>query len=698
MKARRNQRPRHADEANPRLNGRVQLWMLRMLVPLNAQIGAVRTHGFAEDSLAMVLGLEHRLDDDGDFDQRAVRIELRDLYMATEEAADTLQLPDQLTTNVRRLAGLVGLSSVDCRILEFAVMLHCERILDDVADHLGQLSTARVHHMLASILDLPQTEVRQALDGVGLLARSGLLAIERSGSSTLLNKLSLMSDQFADRAFSSHADPVGMLRDAFAVSTPGHLSLMDFEHLRRPLDVLQPYLRKAVSQRRTGVNVLLYGAPGTGKNQLVKALAAALGCELFEVSSEDEDGDPVSGAQRLRAYRAAQSVLSISRSMILFDEVQDIFELTERERGGGSPASGRKAWINRMLEGNPIPAFWLANSIHSIDPAFLRRFDMVLETPVPPIAQRTKILEEAFGPVVGTRDLERIAACEKLTPAVAARAASVVAFVGSDLGPVQATDAVLMLVDQALRAQGHRGLTGKAKAESEIYDPRYTHADADMAELADGLKESRSGRLCLFGPPGTGKTAWAHWLARQLEMPLLLRRASDLMSKWVGGNERNIAAAFAQAKDERAILLIDEVDSFLRERGGAHRSWEVSLVNEMLTQMEVFDGIFVASTNLMQGMDSAALRRFDLKVKFDYLRTDQSWELLVNYTQRLGLDSPATALKQRLDRLEFLAPGDFAAAARQHRFRRFQSADDLIRSVEADSALKNIRARPIGFI
>ncbi|MBW6608203.1 ATP-binding protein, partial [Salmonella enterica subsp. enterica serovar Weltevreden] len=86
--------------------------------------------------------------------------------------------------------------------------------------------------------------------------------------------------------------------------------------------------------------------------------------------------------------------------------------------------------------------------------------------------------------------------------------------------------------------------------------------------------------------------------------------------------------AFRKAQNDGAVLLIDEVDSFLQDRRGAQHNWEVSEVNEMLTQMESFSGVFVASTNLMEGLDQAALRRFDLKVKFDYLRADQAWALL----------------------------------------------------------------------
>jgi len=204
--------------------------------------------------------------------------------------------------------------------------------------------------------------------------------------------------------------------------------------------------------------------------------------------------------------------------------------------------------------------------------------------------------------------------------------------------------------------------------------------------------------LCLYGPPGTGKTAYGRWLAEQMGIPLLVKRASDLMSKWVGENEKNIARAFREAEQDGAILLIDEVDSFLQDRRDAQQSWEVTLVNEMLTQMEAFPGVFIASTNLMSGIDQAALRRFDLKVKFDFLSAEQAWKLLIRHCASLGISAPHAEQKALLTRIKKLTPGDFAAVVRQHRFRNIVSAAAMIAALEAECAVKEGATTSIGFL
>lgn len=679
---------------------RVHLWLLRLLVPLGGYRDFIDQHGFSNDSLAETIGLGDWIDPaPRDFEPSTVRAELRRLHQTGECKLRGAAIPACLSNNVARLADLVGLTQADCRILEFAVLIHSEPLLEDTADWLGQLSSVKVFHVLSVLLDLPEQEIRSSLGVRGVLARSGLVTVDRSGTATLLGKLDLLSDTFADSIFSSEADPVSLLRDTVTPSAPAQLEIGDYGHIASSLTILQPYLRKSLASGRKGVNIFLHGDPGTGKSQLAKALAKNMECEIFEVASEDGDGDPVDGEQRLRAFRAAQCFFAQRRAIILFDEVEDVFNDGGSFFGHKSTAQTRKAWINRMLEENAVPTLWLSNSIRALDPAFIRRFDMVFELSVPPKKHRERILRMACGDLLREEDITRIAEAEPLAPAVVTKAASVIRSIRDDLGERGASAAFEQLIGNTLEAQGHSPLVRHDPNRlPEVYDPIFIHADADLADIAAGVVAARSGRLCLYGPPGTGKTAYGRWLADHLGIPLLVKRASDLMSMWVGENEKNIAGAFRQAEQDGALLLIDEVDSFLHDRRNAQRSWEVSLVNEMLTQMESFSGVFIASTNLMEGLDQAALRRFDLKVKFDFLRPEQAWELLRRHCASLNLSAPQPDLLPRIMHLQLLTPGDFAAVVHQHRFRNIESPAMLVSALEAECALKEGKKATIGFL
>jgi len=696
MKARR----RHLSKVAFQLTPIVRLWLLRLLIPIGAHRQFVSHMGFNDDATAAQLGLEEWASAmPREFDPKLVRAALRTAHESAELELHNECVPEILRANVARIAKLVGLSDADCRILEFAVMLRCEPTLDLMIGQLGVLSTIRKFHTLALLLNVPEDEIRASLDGQGILAKSGLVVLSRGCASTLNGSLDLLSDAFADHISTSASDPISLLRDTVALSAPAELKIADYPHITATLDILRPHLKHAIETGRKGVNVFLYGDPGTGKTQLAKVLAQELACELFEVASQDNDGDTVDGSQRLRAFRVAQSFFAQRKVLFLFDEVEDVFNDGEGMFGGKSTAQKCKAWVNRTLEENPVPTLWLANSISGLDPAFIRRFDMVFELPVPPKKQRARILNEICSDLLDAPSILRIAEAPKLAPAVVAKAASLVRSIHAQIGPVAAASAFELLIGNTLEAQGHAAIRKHDPNRlPEFYDPNFIHADADLAGVASGLQTAKSGRLCLYGPPGTGKTAYGRWLAEQLDMPLLVKRASDLMSKYVGENEKNIARAFHEAADDGALLLIDEVDGFLQDRKGAQRGWEVSLVNEMLAQMESFPGVFIASTNLMEGLDSAALRRFDLKVKFDFLKPDQACELLRRHCVSLGLPTPQAEHLAHVRRLSQLTLGDFAVVARQNRFRAIRCSGDFVKALGAECAVKQPGKKPIGFL
>ena len=252
------------------------------------------------------------------------------------------------------------------------------------------------------------------------------------------------------------------------------------------------------------------------------------------------------------------------------------------------------------------------------------------------------------------------------------------------------------MIGETLRAQGFGRINEKSAALPGFYDPAFVNADLDLAELAEGLKSAGRGRLCLYGPPGTGKSAYAAWVAKVLNRPLVRKTVADLTSCYVGETEKLIAEAFREAERAKAVLLIDEADSFLLDRRYSQRSWETTQVNEMLAQLERYDGYFIATTNLIDTLDPASLRRFDLKAKFDFLKETQCEALAQKVLEGFGFSlapEDAAALKGRRN----FTPGDFAAVRRQAAFRRLRGSGDFVKRLVEESKLKGGAAVKIGF-
>jgi SpoVK/Ycf46/Vps4 family AAA+-type ATPase len=216
--------------------------------------------------------------------------------------------------------------------------------------------------------------------------------------------------------------------------------------------------------------------------------------------------------------------------------------------------------------------------------------------------------------------------------------------------------------------------------------------DSVWKELDESSAPS-SLNILLYGPPGTGKTEFVRHIARTLGRNLVVRRASDLLGMFVGQTEANIAAAFEEAERTKSILFFDEADSFLRDRSGAMQGHEVSKVNEILTRMENFKGLFIAATNFEGSLDTASRRRFALKLGFGYLKPEG-----VNHIWNVffpKVECPASVMQ-----MPMLTPGDFNAVNGRLRYlpESARTADRIEAELRKELSAKDSHAgRTMGF-
>lgn len=668
-----------------------KLWTLRLLTRVGGHRNFLKEGHCEDDRTLEVLGITLQ---GRKYDRTEIREELFDLAARCERAMSRPPAAAALSVNLLWLEHQLGLLPVETDLLRFAILMDQHPTLFNAAMTVGHLNLYSCIDTLATVLDRPDTEVAEALQHDSALMETGILFIQESGTDYLPEKLRLIKGM-ADPMMVGHREPLEIFRGLFTPAQKSRLAETDYPHLVDFVQVMSAYLRACQTGVRKGVNILFHGAPGTGKTEFVRMLAEHLHLPLFEIASERGRGVPLEGEARLRAYHLAQSFFRRKGgALVLFDEAEDVFDPGEN----GKPLRNIKGWIHQTLEENPVPAIWVTNNLGGMDPAHVRRFDIIQEFKVPPRNVRARILDRYLGTLeVDEPTRALITEHSQIPPAWLERSAGVVAAAkGVDPSLAEGPHLTRLLAER-LSGGGRAPL----QAAPTSGDPRFRmeclRADCDLEQVQAGLLRSGRGRFCLYGPPGTGKSAFGRHLAQVLDRPLLVRRASDLLSKYVGEAEKNMARMFEEAQESRSVLLLDEADSFLRDRGGATRSWEVSHVNEMLTQMESFEGVFMASTNLMGDLDPASLRRFDLKIKFDFLAPAQGWQLFCDAIESLGLPLDSS-LRTELERMSRLTPGDFATVWGRARIIPPGSARAFLRALDAECALKpHGQRRCIGF-
>lgn len=524
---------------------------------------------------------------------------------------------------------------------------------------------------VSAVCKIPSDNIKEIMSPTGSLVETGIIK-QRYGD----NSFSPMFLNLLSMNFNTSKE----VRDTL-IGCPlvANLKPENFDYISDDFDKISDILSGGIVNNQTGVNILLYGRPGTGKTEIAKSICGKLELNLYTTAENQEDREA-----RLSNLAHLQTVLKKDEnSVILFDEAEDVFSLSPYSRNTPS-----KLFINRILENNKRPVIWITNNIEDMDRAYVRRFSIALEMTDPD--ERAKLnawrrIFEKHKVEITDTELKRIVNKYEVPLSVIDTAVKNARLMNNN-------HIIDYTIDNLMRA-----ITGKPTLQKKVNSVKFNtnllNTDINMERLANQIsaKNLKNFSLCLYGAPGTGKTAFCEHLADTLGMNIIKKRASDINGQYVGQTEKNIARAFQEARDKKAILVFDEADSFLMDRVYAKQSWQVSSVNEMLTQMENADYPFICTTNLMDNIDKAALRRFSFKVKYDYLKPEQVVEAFQNFFGQ-------TVNTHDVADLVCLAPGDFAVVKKQADLLDITDKSELLTRLRQEQSAKKItKSNKIGF-
>jgi transitional endoplasmic reticulum ATPase len=450
--------------------------------------------------------------------------------------------------------------------------------------------------------------------------------------------------------------------------------------------------------QRLGVDppkgVLLHGPPGTGKTLLARAVANESAAKFFSIAGPEIMGSAYGESERrLREIfeQAAQSAPSI----IFIDEIDSI--APKRGQVTGEAEKRLVAQLLTLLDGmeprqNTV-VIAATNRPEALDEALRRpgRFDREIVIGVPDEPGRREILGihtrgMPLAPDVNLDDLARrtygfvgadLAALTREAALEAVRRIMPKINLSEEVIPPEVLDALSVEIrdfDNALKR-----VQPSAMREVMVEAPTIRWDDIGGLEEASGrlregvelpLKHPEAFRrlgirpakgFLLYGPPGTGKTLLAKAAARESQANFIATKSSDLLSKWYGESEQQIARLFNRARQVApTIIFIDELDSLVPARGGGLGEPQVTerVVNTILAEMdgleELQNVVVIGATNRPTLIDPALLRpgRFDELIYVGTPDTAGRRRILAIHTRRMPLadDVDLESLARRTDR------------------------------------------------
>lgn len=608
-----------------------------------------------------------------------------------------LSLADEVKGNVHTsrlelslaiLAHEMKLEESDKIIFNMIARYEIHNSLNRLSDKLGSAGATPLQ-TISLLTGLNQKIVTERLSINCHLVSSGLVRL-RTGSSNDVDDRFGLPDAIVDALRKTSDNPDDIRTHIIGAPAKAELGWDDFSHLGEIRSKLANFLKKSLQQKLVGINILLWGPPGTGKTEFCKALAERTGYNIYAVGETDDDKDEPNRRERMNEFRLAQSLLRYqNNNLLMFDEMDDLFERSGLSTlFGGKLQFSSKVFTNRLFEKNPVPTIWIINDVMSLDEAIVRRMSLVLEIKSPPKSSRQAV----WNRIIAKHDLKLpVQAIDELmnlevSPAILNNAVRFSRING------QGVEDILFATRGIMKAiKGSNKLPDKISPAT--YCNKLVSAEMDLDELSARLIKSgqRHFSLCLYGPPGTGKTEYVRQLSHQLGMEVLVKRASDLLGSYVGETERQIAAAFQEAQEKECFLVFDEADSLLGDRSYAQRGWEVSQVNEMLTWMESHKLPFACTTNLMERLDQASLRRFTFKIAFDYLTKNQVCQA---FREFFRVDMPDS-----IQLPSNLTPGDFYVVRKKAEIMGILAhPNELVKMLQKENEVKNKDVNQIGFM
>ncbi len=488
---------------------------------------------------------------------------------------------------------------------------------------------------------------------------------------------SLISDAIIDFKNKNFEDVVNAITGK---PLKADFDLESFSYLGKAKNLVSKVMKTALKTGEVGANALLLGGPGLGKTEFAKTLAQSLGVKIFSVGGERDSN--LSSKERMHKLVVMQNLLEGTGSLILVDELSDFLPGNSAVRGGAeatamgaSGSDGSKECLHQIFENNPTPTIYTENDAQKFHVSIMQRISASIEFSMPPVLEQEKMwkyinkankkINQPFN--LSSKQCKELSETVSVPPRIMFNA----------LEKADNFDDVKLSIEEAAKriyqVSTAFDLNYKlpAKYNLDLIEAEVEGRDLSAAKLLKSLAEKAKDvalSICIYGPAGSGKTAYAVDMANSMGKTPIILSSSMLSNPYKGGGADPYTAAKGKLegimhKLPEGVMLIIEDDT--DDDGNPKISEQVVKdLNNMLENKigNTFNEIdipmmFLTNKAPKKGIPARDTKNFNYVVKFGYAGNKTAKK---SFKNMFGKVAPKS-----LQSLQKLTIGDFSNVQRK---------------------------------
>ncbi|MDW7974957.1 MAG: AAA family ATPase [Leptospiraceae bacterium] len=543
----------------------------------------------------------------------------------------------RLQKKIDDISKFLNLDEVEKEILIFTYYLMSNSVINNLFKMLVDgIENIGIIKAISTLLGIVESKIKLTLQKKGKLLFYDIIEIDRDEINLNDEIYDFLEDldslDFTDRFFSV-IDPTD------PVQKEEILDINLFSFYKDKIKIIENMLKSEGK-----ANIIFYGKAGTGKTSLAKSIIKNLNKKIVYVSNRSSYFSGYLSSKKIRDDTSGNRVINLimacnyakdNDGIVIMDEADEFlnthFSIFDVFLSSRRNHNIQKSWLNDFLDKSEYKIIWIANYTDLMDESVKRRFDYSVHFSVFNGETREYIVEQILKKLnlderISFHDLREYFTDTTIPVGMietALRQVRNIISINPDISKQEIIQTAREIFDSNYEFVYNKNFPSASKRLHQNYNIGYVNTSPPVNQILDRIKnfarsnvnKTKSFNILFYGPPGSGKTELAKYIANVLNYKVIEITPQNILNPFFGVTEKLIHYYFKQASLGNTVLIIDEIDTFFS--GNKYENdIHSTIINQFLQAIDQYKGILIATTNHIDKLFVKIKRRFHMKVEF----------------------------------------------------------------------------------